>query len=154
MNFNEDNLYITHSDQLAFNVMTGNYDQTLNFGLFSFIAIRRNQYIATYNGILRTKSEMRRRIRENPNVSRYRIYMNDHYDLDCYKDIGIDNASYANCPHNCINGITGQVSVSNAYMAYVEDNEGNHIGVEIYASKNITSNTEILVDYGNEYVYP
>ena len=86
----EDNLYITHSDQLAFNVMTGNYDQTLNFGLFSFIAIRRNQHIATYNGILRTKSEMRRRIRENPNVSRYRIYMNDHYDLDCYKDIGID----------------------------------------------------------------
>ena len=80
--------------------------------------------------------------------------MNDHYDLDCYKDIGIDNASYANCPHNCINGITGQVSVSNAYMAYVEDNEGNHIGVEIYACKNITSNTEILVDYGNEYVYP
>ena len=53
-----------------------------------------------------------------------------------------------------INGITGQVSVSNAYMAYVEDNEGNHIGVELYASNNITSNTEILVDYGNEYVYP
>jgi hypothetical protein len=66
-------------------------------------------------------------------------------------------ASYANCPYNCINGNTFQPSKENSYMAFVEDfttSNDSIIGVELYSSINIPANTEILVDYGEFYIYP
>ena len=59
----------------------------------------------------------------------------------------------SNCIFNAINRTTRTPAVENAFIEVIYNNNGDPIGVAIYALTNIFSNTEIMIDYGEDYIY-
>ena len=59
----------------------------------------------------------------------------------------------SNCILNAINRTTRIPAVENAFIEVIYSNIGDPIGAAIYVLTNILANTEIMIDYGEDYIY-
>ena len=78
--------------------------------------------------------------------------------LDCYNNavnghLPFCFASMSNCIFNAINRTTRIPAVENAFIEVIYNNIGDPIGAAIYALTNILANTEIMIEYGEDYIY-
>ena len=139
----------------------GEYRLAIGHGLFSHIMYqgkRDTAYgtavgepIAKFQGDVKTREEYNEDARQERGG--YAIGLPGSMVLDCFAKytLGKCKGSWANCHKNCFNNITRQVAKYNAYITV--DNIKQI--VQLRALTNIVQpHTEILWDYGDEYIYP
>jgi hypothetical protein len=157
-----DGIYSGQSHHFGLNIQNNTYTVDLRRGLFCMYNLFRYQLIAIYRGELISNEEMNIRIINGHGG--YQIDLeeeNMEYDesiLDCYNNainghLPFCFASMANCIFNAINTTTRTPAVENAFIEVIYDNNGDPIGAGLYALTDIIANTEIMIDYGEDYVY-
>ena len=162
-----DGIYTAQSHHIGLSIHTNTYTVNLGRGLFCMNNILKNQLIAVYRGELISRQEMDIRIL-NRRVG-YHIDLedeeedleennNDNIILDCYNNsvnghLPFCFASMSNCIFNAINRTTRTPAVENAFIEVIYNNIGDPIGAAIYALTNILANKEIMIDYGEDYIY-
>jgi len=160
-----DGIYTAQSQHIGLSIRTNTYTVDLGRGLFCMHNIIKNQLIAIYRGELISTEEMNIRIINGQGG--YHIDLDEEDGgnvqnesvLDCYSN-AINNghlpfcfASMSNCLFNAINRTTRTPAVENAFIEVIYNNNGDPIGAGLYALTDISPNTEIMMDYGEDYIY-
>ena len=158
-----DGIYTAQSHHIGLSIHTNTYTVNLGRGLFCMNNILKNQLIAVYRGELISTEEMNIRIINGHGGYHIELEeeegnIQDETVLDCYNNavnghLPFCFASMSNCLFNAINRTTRIPAVENAFIEVIYNNIGDPIGAAIYALTNILENTEIMIDYGEDYIY-
>lgn len=141
-----DTLYIKES-----NLRLIQRDQLLNCigkGLFTSITIRKGEIISDFVGEFIT--EVEGDSRTDAGVGGYQVKYERGCLLDCYKYLHVCKCSYANSPVNCFDTHTGTNAISNATISI----DYKRKKISLKATHDIGPDTEILFNYGPDYIYP
>ena len=143
-------LYTAQSWCRARDPETNQFTKTIGSGLFTSVAIARDQRLCTFSGVICTAEQYAEA--EAAGRGGYAIHINADTLIDCYKTKHLCLASMANCGSNVRSMRSGvPTAVQNNCRLVVRSNPPS---ASLVSTCRIRKHEEILWDYGAEYVYP
>ena len=149
----------------AYDTESRTFSRSIGRGLYSLLSYRKDEVIADFIGVYRTKAEHNQLCIRQPQRKGYAVAYTNDIVLDCFDHftMGLDVASLSNCPRGCFNTATHAKAVSNAYLSIhhsIDDINARRVCLKAGTTRNggracprqffIPAGTEILWDYNDK----